>query len=224
MGAAKCSIDGSDYIGVFATASEKHVFVGSQASGRSRQILVDTLEVKPVALSVFGTNLVGLFMKANSNGLIISNLIEDYELERLKEQKLDLKIGVLDSNLNAIGNNILANDKIAIINPDYNVHAKQQIRDVLDVEVLEYQIGGFKTIGANNILTNKGFALSNRAEDDEKESVDKLVGFNSIRTTANTGSLSIGLAAVCNSKGVVVGNETTGYELNRIIEALNVSD
>ena len=66
MGAAKCSIDGSDYIGVFATASEKHVFVGSQASGRSKQILVDTLGVKPVALSVFGTNLVGLFAKANS--------------------------------------------------------------------------------------------------------------------------------------------------------------
>jgi translation initiation factor 6 len=93
---------------------------------------------------------------------------------------------------------------------------------VLGVETIPMDIGGFKTVGANNILTNKGFVINNRATDREKDEIDRLIGFKSERTTANTGSLSIGLSAVGNSTGVVAGENTTGYELNRIVNALNV--
>ena len=41
-------------------------------------------------------------------------------------------------------------------------------------------------------------------------------------TTANTGSLSIGLAVIANSKGVVIGNSTTGFEIVRIVNGLNL--
>ncbi len=224
MGVAKCIIDGSDYVGCFATASDKHVFFGSGIHWKGKQLLASTLGVKTVELSIFGTNLVGLFLKANSNGLLVSNIIEDYELKRLMDQKLDINIEVIDSNLNALGNDILANDKIAVVNPEYGAKERKQIGDVLNVEVLDGAIGGFKTIGANNILTNKGFVISNRATDEQKESIDKIIGFDSVRTTANTGSLSIGLAAVGNSRGVVLGDDTTGYELTRIADGLNISD
>jgi translation initiation factor 6 (eIF-6) len=39
-------------------------------------------------------------------------------------------------------------------------------------------------------------------------------------STANTGSPAIGLSAVANSKGIIVGESTTGYELNRMLESL----
>jgi translation initiation factor 6 len=69
-------------------------------------------------------------------------------------------------------------------------------------------------------MTNKGFVVSNRITDADKERLDGLSGFESTRTTANTGSLYVGLAAVANSKGVVVGESTTGYELQRIVDGL----
>jgi len=91
---------------------------------------------------------------------------------------------------------------------------------VLGVEVVRLKVGGFNTVGANNILTNSGLVINNRASDGDKAELDRITGFDSIRTTANTGALSIGLTVVANSVGVVAGEETTGFELNRIVEAL----
>jgi translation initiation factor 6 len=86
--------------------------------------------------------------------------------------------------------------------------------------VVKSQIGGFRTVGANNILTNVGLVINNRATDLEQKEWEKLTGFGTIRTTANTGALAVGLAVVANSKGVVAGEETTGFELNRIVQGL----
>ncbi len=215
-------ITGSDYVGVFVAASDRYVFFGNNINERSKRILSETLKVQPIGISVFATDLVGLFMKVNSNGILVSSMIEDYELKALRGLNLDTRIEVLESNLNAVGNNVLANDKIAIVNPDYSPGEIRQIQDVLGVEAIPADIGGFKTVGANNILTNKGFVINNRATDMEKSRIDGLLGFESTRTTANTGSLSIGLSAVGNSAGVVAGENTTGYELNRIMDALNI--
>jgi translation initiation factor 6 len=163
---------------------------------------------------------VGLFSKANSNGIILSNLTLDEEVEALKRHRLGINIGVLESDLNAIGSNILANDRIAIINPDYSQKDAKDIGDVLGVEVVRAQIDGFKTVGANNILTNKGLVINNKAMDEEKAEWDKLTGFDSVRSTANTGTLSVGLSAIANSSGIIAGDNTTGYELARIVDAL----
>ncbi len=224
MGAAKAMIKGSDYIGVFATASDKHVFFGNGIERRARETIIATLKVIPVELSIFATDMVGLFIRANSTGIMVSNLMDEHELKRLRDYKLDLNILEIKSNLNAIGNNIIVNDKFALVNPDYDEETRKQIADSLNVEVIESSIAGFKTVGANNILTSKGFVVNNRATDSEKETTDKLLGFDSIRTTANTGSLNIGLATISNSQGVVVGENTTGYELTRITDGLNIND
>lgn len=220
MEAARYRIMGSDYLGVFATATDKFVFVGANLPENNKKMLSDSLKAEAVDIQVSGSNLTGLFSKANSNGLLLSNMVLDYELAELKKQHIDLRIGILESNLNALGSNILANDRIAIINPDYDQKEAKQIQDTLGVEVVRQEIGGFKTVGANNILTNKGLVINNRSADHEKEEMDKFTGFDSIRSTANIGSFYVGLAVVANSSGVVAGDSTTGYELARIVDAL----
>ncbi len=222
MAVAKCKVGGSDYVGVFATATDKHIFIGNDIQEHTKQLIADTLDAEPVGISIFDSNIIGLFVRANSNGIIISNMISDEELALFKAQKPDMKICVLDTGINAAGNNIIANDRIAIANPDYTNETIKQISDTLGVEVVKASIGGLKTVGANNILTNKGMLINNRSTDQEKEMVDNLVGFESIRTTANTGYVNIGLSAITNSKGVIVGDSTTGFELARIMEALDI--
>ncbi|MDE1869274.1 MAG: translation initiation factor IF-6 [Candidatus Micrarchaeota archaeon] len=220
MDAAKFRIGGSDFVGVFATSSDRFVFAGRGLTSGSKKLLSDTLKVKLHEVSISGSDLVGLFSRTNSNGIILSNLVLEHELHAIKALNLDMKMGVLESELNAVGSNILANDKIAIINPDYGHAAALQIQDILDVEVIKAETGSFKTVGANNILTGRGLAINNRCTEDEKALLDEATGFKSMRTTANTGALSIGLATVANSNAVVAGDSTTGFELNRIIEAL----
>ncbi len=220
MEAAKYRVMGSDYVGVFATATDKYLFSCEAISQHNRQMLSEKLGVKYIGIRLSGSDLVGLFSKANANGIILSNLTLDKEVEALKAQRLGINIGVIESDLNALGSNVLANDKIAIINPDYSQKDAKDIEDILGVEVVRAHIDGFKTVGANNILTNKGLVINNKATEDEKTEWDKMTGFDSVRSTANTGGLAIGLSAIANSNGVIVGDETTGYELARIIEAL----
>lgn len=220
MQVVKCKIKGSDYVGVFATATDRYVFAGQGLSQRNGRMLAETLKAEVVEFSISGSDLVGLFSRANSNGIVLSNLITDEELERVKRMHLDLNIEVIDSELNAIGSNILANDKIAIANIEYDHGSIKRIADALGVEVLKEKIAGFKTVGANNILTNTGLVINNRSTDAEKAELERISGFEAVRTTANTGSLSVGLSAAANSDAVVIGDNTTGFELARILEAL----
>lgn len=220
MEAAKYKIMGSDYIGVFATATDDFVFVGTGLTKNSKDMLASVLSVRCIEFNVSGSDLVGLFSRANSNGIILSNITLDHELESLKKMDLGLNVGIIGSDLNAIGSNILANDKIAIVNPDYSAKEVENIGDILDVEVVKAKMDGFKTVGANNILTNSGLVINNRGTAQEQKDWDDMTGFTSVRTTANTGGLSIGLSVIANSAAVVAGDNTTGFELARMMEAL----
>ncbi len=220
METARYNIVGSSYIGVFGTASDDHLFIGQGAGKNAAEMVSKTLEVDAIPISISSSDLVGLFCRANSNGIVISMLALDSEIEHIKSLKLGLNVLVLESSLNAIGSNILANDSIAIINPDYTVEEERLIADALGVEVIRKETGDFKTVGANNILTNKGLVLNNRVRAIEQNELNRITGFDSVQSTANAGSLSIGLSTITNSNALVAGGETTGYELARMTEAL----
>ena len=143
------------------------------------------------------------------------------EVKRLKDLLPELEIEILETSLNALRNNILVNDKIAIINPAYSKETSDKIGDMLGVEIISMPIGGFGTVGANNILTNKGMVMNNRVSEEEEEFLKGLFG-NISQSTANTGSLSIGLSTIANSSGIVAGSSTTGYELSNIAEGLGL--
>jgi translation initiation factor 6 len=223
MGSIKYQIRGSDYVGAFASVNDTHCFLVRDATEAAKRVISEALEVDIVPVSVGGSGFVGILSRANSNGVLLANIATDDELAAFRSRSGSINVGVLESSLNAIGNNILANDKIAIVNPDYSRDDMKNIEDVLGVEVVREALGGFKTVGAGNLLTNKGLVVNNRSTDEEKEAAEKVTGFESVRTTANTGSLSIGVSALVNSKGMVVGNSTTGYELTRIMEALEIN-
>jgi translation initiation factor 6 len=220
MDAAKLRLKGSDYVGVFCTASDDIIFAPRNLTIKEHDVLLSTLKADIVEISLGESNLIGLFAKANSNGIILSNLATEEEVRALKAEAGELNVGVLESSINAIGSTMLANDKVAIINEEYSHQDMKFIGDILGVEVIRMQIGGFRTVGANNILTNKGLVISNKATDLEQREWEQKTGFPTIRTTANTGSLAVGLAVAANSKGVVAGESTTGFELNRIVQGL----
>ena len=222
MGSVKFQIRGSDYVGAFATATDTLCFLVRDATEAAKRVISEALGAETIPVSVGGSGFIGILSKANSNGVLLANIATPEEIAAFKGTRSGLNVGVLESNLNAVGNNILANDKIAIVNPDYGAGEIRVIGDVLGVEVIKEELGGFKTVGASNLLTNRGLVVNNRSTDKEKSMADRATGFESIRTTANTGSLSIGISAIANSKGIVIGSGTTGYEMARIMEALGI--
>mgnify|MGYP001626410906 CR=1 FL=1 len=220
----KYQILGSDYVGVFATANDKYAIIGNDLPRSVENIIRDILEINDVfKLSIDGSDFVGIFVSSNENGILIPDLINDYELEILKEQikNNDLNVEVMHTKLNALRNNILANDKIAIINPEFNKEEEKKISDVLGVETIRLAIGGYNTTGANNIITNKGIVINTLANDNEISKINNYFK-NIVASTANLGSTSIGLSVIANSKGMIIGKRTSGYEISRIAEALDL--
>lgn len=63
-------------------------------------------------------------------------------------------------------------------------------------------------------------AVNNTISDEEKDYIENILKVKTTRTTANTGSLSIGISAIANSNGILAGDSTTGFELARLIETL----
>jgi translation initiation factor 6 len=220
MGIAKTSIDGSEYIGVFALATDRFALLGSGVGLKYENIIREALGARVVRATVDSTAMIGIYAVANSSVILLPESIYASELRRIRNEIGEgISVETIDTDLNALGNNILANDKVAVINPDYNSKEAKRIADALGVEVLKESIGGYNTVGANNILTNKGMVANNRVSESEFARMKELFG-SVEQSTANLGTISIGICAVANANGVVVGERTTGYEIAKIADAL----
>ena len=221
MGTAKATIGNNSYIGAFGVATDSFVLITNTATKNERTLIEQNLGVKSIGMTIDGSGLIGIFAAANSKGILLTEMIEDSEIAKLKKALPDVEVNTIHTSLNAVRNNILANDKIAFVNEEYNKIDVDKIAHVLGVEVVRKQIGLYDTIGANNILTNRGMVINNTASDDDIAFVKGRIASVS-QSTANLGSSSIGLCTISNSKGLVVGDQTTGFELVRITEGLDL--
>ncbi len=221
MGVEKLNVYGDDFVGAYCITSDSFSISGVELRKKDNEIFTSALGTAPKHFTIGGSTLVGIFSKANSNGILLSNVSYASEAKKIKEAYPGINVSVLESDLNALGNNILLNDKIAIINPDYKDNDIKIISEIFNVEVLKMEIAGYKTVGSHNILTNKGLVVNNNVEEKELEDLKK-ISKNLSQSTANTGSLSIGLCVVANSKGAIFGKTTTGYEMASIQDGLGL--
>lgn len=221
MGIAKATISNNSYIGAFAIATDSYLLLTQNATKNEETLIAGNLGVPVVRCSIDGSDLIGVYAIANSNGILLPEIVDRAEVLAMKRHLPDVNISTISTSLNALRNNILANDRIAIVNREYSRAETKKIGDALGVEVIVRHIGGYDTIGANNILTNKGMVMNNSATDDDIAFVKRL-GIEFSQSTANLGSSSIGLSVIANSKGLVVGDQTTGFEMARMSEGLQV--
>jgi translation initiation factor 6 len=222
MSVIKASIYGNSYVGIFGYATDSFCLIGKGTPAKKMEQIKKALDVEMIELTIDSSQLVGIYAIANSKGILLPSIIDDREYQEVKNKVEDVEVKIFETDLNALRNNILVNDKIAIINPGYTKKEENIIRDTLDVEVIKMSIGGFNTVGANNIMTNKGIVFNNRIKKEEIERLEEALGLSGEQSTANLGSLNIGLSTIANSKGLVVGETTTGYELARIANSLNL--
>ena len=209
------SVAGEDFVGLLGLATDRYAIL----SPKFRDAGV--LEVPTIKTGIYGTNLIGLFCKGNSNGLLFPYCVEKDSVDRikksLKEHKIDIGIGVVNDTFTALGNLIAANDKAAVVNPEFK--DVNVIRDILDVEVVKKTIGGHPEVGSSCVATNKGFLAHPDAEDELKELEDifKVPGGCG---TINFGFPYVGSGLIANSHGYITGLRTSGIELGKIDEAL----
>lgn len=205
--------------GVLCKASENICIVPKNLPSKIITIIKKTLEVEVISTSICSTSLIGALIALNSSGALVTEFAYSRELEKLKKA---LKLTTVSDRLNAIGNNVLVNDKHALVHPQLSRSTCETIESTLEVEVAKGTIAGLKTVGSAGVVTNKGLLLHPKTSKEELKFVQDFFKLPAKLGTVNFGLAYLGAGLVANSKGAIVGASTTGIELGRIEEALGL--
>ncbi len=208
---------GNPNIGVFAAVNESLALVACDSAPEFIQDLEQALGVKTFMTTVAGSFVVGSLVAMNSFGAVVSELSEQKELDEIRKL---LPIATLTDRTNAAGNNVLVNDRGALINPEVGAKAMKEIADVLNVEVVKGTIAGCTTVGSVCSVTNKGCVCTVDATDDDVKLLESIFKVEVKKTTVNHGCRYVGSGILSNSKGALIGDETTPIEMGKIEDGL----
>jgi translation initiation factor 6 len=211
----RTNFNGDPNIGMYGFATDKYCFIGANIQQNVLKRIKETLKTEVISSTISGTELVGLFAMGNSNGIILSRLIEDYEMKRLKEVGLNLK--VINSNETALGNLILCNDKGCLLSGSLR-RFQREISDTLGCEVEIGKIANLDIVGSCGTATNVGCLCHREAEEEELKRIEEI-----LKVRVDVGSVTYGTpyirsGIIVNSNGVIISEPTTGAEIGRIEE------
>jgi len=209
-------------VGVFCRANENVAFVQKGLPKRTKKKINAALEVEIVELSIADASIIGSLLAFNSRGAVVTDFVDEEAFKTIEDQGLN--VCVISDKYNAAGNDILVNDKGALVHPDMKDDTIKEIKEVFRVPVYRGTIGSLKTVGMAAVVTNKGLLCHPKVTDDEKKVLEKVFDVNVMIGTVNHGSPVIGSGLVANTKGAIIGSLTTGIEMGRIEEALGFLD
>jgi translation initiation factor 6 len=221
LGIYKYAYYKSPNIGIFVKCNDQFIVLPLGFAPTKTTMLSKYLEVTDnIYVSIADTRLLGPMMVMNNNGILVSSITSDEEINILKE-KSQLNVERLKSKYTAIGNLIATNDHGAIVSPLCN-DVKTQIQDILGVSVISMTISGYIQTGAMIVATNKGAAAYPNISDDEVKTISDILHVNVEPVTINGGIPYLSSGIIANSKSAVVGNMTSGPELIMLSRAFNV--
>lgn len=209
---------GNPNLGVYVRATDAHVFYADNATRREAGEIESTLGVPGIPVSIGGSHVVGSLVAGNRKGLVVADIILETELRRFR--KTGLHVSRLAELLNAAGNNILCNDRGALVNPEYSDAAAALIHKTLGVPVQKGTLADLGNVGMAGVATSRGVLVHPKSTPEERETARRVLGADVMVGTVNHGTGLIGAGLVANSQGALIGRASTGIELSRIEEAL----
>jgi translation initiation factor 6 len=223
-------INGNTYIGVFCRPVGRITLCPMDTPEEFIDLVEKVLDLKVVRTASGNTNLHGSLIAANSKGLISPYFYAKEDIEKdLKDAQIDGKdqniaVEISQDPHSAWGNNVLLSEKIALVNPDMQTRSLKLIEETFQVEAVKGTIAGIKTIGSIAVLNNRGMVVHPKATEDDLEMLKILFKVEANICTANFGSPYLGASMIANDKGALVGSRSSGVELNRIENSLDIID
>jgi translation initiation factor 6 len=221
MGLYLVEVYRSPNIGIFLRANDKFLLAPKGIASTKSKMLAEYLGVSPVYVSVEGTRLLGPLIAMNNKGMLVSRMVEDYEVKELASQT-GLRVEKFSSKFTAVGNLVAANDNGAVVSPILDHAAVSQIRDVLDVETHRLALEDYVQVGALIVATNSGAAVYPKLTEKDVEEVGGIFKVAAYPASVNGGVPFLTSGLVANTSNAIVGDLTTGPELMFLTKALGV--
>jgi translation initiation factor 6 len=185
------------------------------------QEFANWLKADLIYTSIAGSVLVGSFVCANSNGMLLPHSVRAEELERIKAVYKG-NITVMETKKTAYGNLVLCNDKGAVVDPRFKPNDLKIISDTLGVEAVPTEIAALPYIGSLACASNKGVLAHPMLKEEEKKVLESTLKVPVDVGTVNCGIPYVGTGLIANSHAAVAGSMTTGPEMFIIGNALDV--
>ncbi|MGA2665019.1 MAG: translation initiation factor IF-6 [Nitrososphaerales archaeon] len=221
MGLHLVEVYRSPNIGIFLRANDSFLLAPKGIAATKSRMLAEKLGVSPVFVSVEGTRLLGPLIVMNNRGMLVSRLVEDYEVKEIASQT-GLRVEKFESKFTAVGNLVAANDRGAVVSTILDQKAVSQVGDVLGVEVQRLTIQDYVQVGALMVPTNSGAAVYPKLTEKDVEEVGSTFGVEAYPASVNGGIPFLTSGLVANSSNALVGDLTTGPELIFLTKALGV--
>jgi translation initiation factor 6 len=205
-------------IGLFMFATDAFCLVPDYVREKDVEEIGEVLDVPVIPTRIAGTSLLGAFVSGNSRGIVVPWIVREEEVKKLKENGIEVL--VVKDRVTALGNLIAANDKGAIISESVSLRAAKEIAEFLDVEYKRKNLAGIEVVGSATVATNRGFLTHPSVSEEEIRMLTDLFGVPGDTTTVNFGDPFVRTGIVANSKGVIVGEDTSPVELLKIESVL----
>lgn len=221
MDIAKTTILGNSGLGVFALSTENFAIVPFSVKESSLKVVSDTLNVKVIQTTIANSVLVGTMTAGNSNVLFVPENIKEKEFNILEEElPSQVKIVELNSKYTALGNLMVLNDKGAIVSEMLEKHAQKQIQDELGLKTIAGNLLGSPLVGSLAMSTNRGALVHPLLSEEEINEISSFLRVKADVCTINRGIPYPRVGIIANTKGAVIGTDSTGPESMRVFEVL----
>jgi len=204
---------GDPNIGVFARVVGNIAIVPPESPQDFKDAVRLSLDAEIVETTVQGSAIIGSLVAGNSQGIVVSGLATEEEIDILEEHR---EVLLLKDSMNAAGNVIMVNDTFAAVHQDMPADMAHEIGEFLGVDVIHLTLGGIKTVGMAGVASNKGIIVHPLATAQQIARLEEVAKVPVGTGTINMGSQLIGTGLLVNDRGYIAGNATSGFELGRI--------
>ncbi len=208
------NFNGNPNIGLYGFATNTYCLLGKEVPDKVISDIKKVLNVPVHKVQICGTSLAGVFFAGNDKCLLLPTIAFESEVRQI--EKLHIPFQLIKTKLTALGNNILCNNKGALVNPDFSAETKKRIRQALDVKLHPGTIAELPTVGSLGVTNKNGTVLHQHAKKFDIAEVEGLLGVPADTATINRGSPYIRSGVIANDHGMAVSDYSWGPELGYV--------
>lgn len=216
----RTSIWGSPNLGIYLKVVGNYLLVPPNAKEKFVREVEEALHLRAVPARIYDTNLLGVFIAGNENGVVAPAVAGIEEIKIL--EGLGMELEIINSRITALGNAILANSYGALVHPSMSDEDIELIRRTLKVPVVRGKISGIPVVGSLSVITDKGGIVTPSVSEEELKNLRRHFSVDIYPGTVNDGVKFVKLGLVASKEGVAVGALTTPVEIDVISQAFGL--
>ncbi len=214
----KTNLHGNPNIGLYGFCTDTYCLLTQEFTEEQVATISKVLQVPVYQIKIANSPLIGALVTGNSRVLLVPAITQESELQELRQ--LNILYKIIPTKLTALGNNILCNDTGALVNNEFSADTKKIMRQALNVTLHPGDIADSNVPGSCVVHNKHGAVMHAFAFPEQVKEVESLLQTKTTRGTVNFGSPHVKSGVLANSHGMIIGDASTGVEIENIYEAL----